>query len=88
MLMVKPAHTYLDIIYRVKTQFPHLPLAAYHTSGEFAMIKAAAEKGWLDERKAVMEIITAIHRAGADIIITYYAKEILAWMSCKNDCSV
>lgn len=80
MLMVKPAHTYLDIIYRVKEAFPHLPLGAYHTSGEFAMIKAAAEKGWLDERKGVLEVLTAIHRAGADFIITYYAKEVATWM--------
>ncbi len=80
MLMVKPAHTYLDIIYRVKEAFPYLPLAAYHTSGEFAMIKAAAEKGWIDERKAVLEILTSIHRAGADFIITYYAKEVAEWM--------
>lgn len=81
MLMVKPAHTYLDIIYRVKQNFPSLPLAAYHTSGEFAMIKAAAEKGWLDEKNGVLEILTAIHRAGADFIITYYAKEIAKWLS-------
>lgn len=80
MLMVKPAHTYLDIIYRVKEAFPHLPLGAYHTSGEFAMIKAAAEKGWVDEQKAVFEILTSIHRAGADFIITYYAKEVAGWM--------
>jgi porphobilinogen synthase len=75
MLMVKPAHTYLDIISRVKTAFPALPLAAYHTSGEFAMIKAAAEKGWLDEAAAVDEVLTSIKRAGADSIITYFAKE-------------
>ena len=80
MLMVKPAHTYLDVIYRVKEAFPHLPLAAYHTSGEFAMIKAAAEKGWVDEKACVLEVMTAIHRAGADFIITYYAKEIADWI--------
>ncbi len=80
MLMVKPAHAYLDIIYRVKEAFPHLPLGAYHTSGEFAMIKAAAEKGWIDEKKGVLEVLTAIHRAGADFIITYYAKEVAEWM--------
>jgi porphobilinogen synthase len=79
-LMVKPAHTYLDVIYRVKEAFPHLPLAAYHTSGEFAMIKAAAEKGWVDEKACVLEVMTAIHRAGADFIITYYAKEIATWL--------
>lgn len=81
MLMVKPAHTYLDVIQRVKQQFPDLPLGAYHTSGEFAMIKASVEKGWLDERKGVIEILTAIHRAGADFIITYYAKEVAQWLS-------
>lgn len=80
MLMVKPAHTYLDIIHRVKTAFPALPLAAYHTSGEFAMLKAAAEKGWIDEKHAVIEVLTAIHRAGANFIITYYAKEVAAWL--------
>lgn len=81
MLMVKPAHTYLDIIYQVKQAFPALPLGAYHTSGEFAMIKAAAEKGWIDEQKSVFEILTAIHRAGADFIITYYAKEAAVWLN-------
>ena len=80
MLMVKPAHTYLDIIHRVKTTYPDLPLGAYHTSGEFAMIKAAAEKGWIDEKKAVLEVLTAIHRAGADFIFTYYAKETAEWL--------
>jgi porphobilinogen synthase len=80
MLMVKPAHTYLDIIRRVKEGFPDLPLGAYHTSGEFAMIKAAAEKGWMDEKKSVLEILTSIHRAGADFIITYYAKEVATWL--------
>ncbi len=79
MLMVKPAHTYLDIIHRVKSEFPYLPLAAYHTSGEFAMIKAAAEKGWIDEKNSVLEILTAIQRAGADFIISYYAKEVAEW---------
>ena len=79
MLMVKPAHTYLDIIRRVKDAFPSLPLGAYHTSGEFAMIKAAAEKGWIDEKKSVLEVLTAIHRAGADFIFTYYAKEVAGW---------
>lgn len=80
MLMVKPAYTYLDILLRVKQAYPELPLCAYHTSGECAMLKAAAEKGWLDERKSVLEVLTAIHRAGADCIITYYAKEVAAWL--------
>lgn len=79
MLMVKPGHTYLDIIYQVKKAFPQLPLGAYHTSGEFAMLKAAAANGWLDEKKAVHEVISAMHRAGSDFILTYYAKELLEW---------
>jgi porphobilinogen synthase len=79
LLMVKPAHAYLDVIYRVKQAHPHIPLGAYHTSGEFAMIKAAAEKGWLDEKRAVLEILGGIRRAGADFIITYYAKEFAQW---------
>lgn len=76
MLIVKPAHAYLDIIHRVKTAHPSLPLAGYHTSAEYSMIKAAAEKGWIDESKVVHEVLTAIHRAGADFIITYYAKQV------------
>ncbi len=80
MLMVKPAHTYLDVIYRIKETYPELPLCAYHTSGEFAMIKAASEKGWMDEQKSALEILTAIQRAGADFIITYFAKEVAAWL--------
>ncbi len=80
MLMVKPAHTYLDVITRVKQAYPALPLGAYHTSGEFAMLKAAAEKGWIDERSGTLEVLTAIRRAGADFIITYYAKEVARWL--------
>ena len=80
MLMVKPAHTYLDVICRIKTEFPAMPLCAYHTSGEFAMLKAAAAKGWIDEKSSVIEVLTAIHRAGANFIITYYAKEVAAWL--------
>lgn len=75
-LIVKPAHTYLDILQRVKQAFIGTPIAAYHTSGEFAMIKAAAEKGLLDENKAIIEINTAIKRAGANIIISYYTKDL------------
>lgn len=75
MLMVKPAHTYLDVISRVKQTYPALPLGAYHTSGEFAMIKAAAEKGLICEEQAIIEILTSIRRAGADFIITYFAKD-------------
>jgi porphobilinogen synthase len=81
MLMVKPAHTYLDIISKIKTQFPAMPLCAYHTSGEFAMIKAASEKGWINEQQSALEVLTSIHRAGADFIITYYAKEVARWLS-------
>jgi porphobilinogen synthase len=73
-VMVKPAVTYLDVIARVKDAF-HFPTAAYHVSGEYAMLKAAARSGWIDEDRAMMETLTAIRRAGADIIITYYARE-------------
>lgn len=79
MLMVKPAHTYLDVIYRVKQAYPYIPLGAYHTSGEFSMLKAAAERGWVDEKKAVIEILRSIRRAGADFIITYFAKDVANW---------
>jgi len=74
-VMVKPAMSYLDIIRRTKDTF-NIPLAAYSVSGEFSMVKAAAANGWIDEERIMMEIITSIKRAGADIIITYYAKEI------------
>lgn len=73
-LMVKPASVYLDILRTLRDRFD-LPLAAYHVSGEYAMIKAAAEKGWIDERRVMLETLTSIKRAGADIIITYYARE-------------
>jgi porphobilinogen synthase len=73
-LMVKPALPYLDIIYRVKEEFD-LPVAAYNVSGEFSMIKAAARQGWLDEERVMMESLMAIRRAGADMILTYWAKE-------------
>jgi porphobilinogen synthase len=72
--MVKPAVTYLDVIARVKEEFG-VPVAAYHVSGEYAMIKAAARNGWIDEPRAMMETLTSIRRAGAEIIITYYARE-------------
>lgn len=75
MLMVKPAHTYLDMIFRVKQRFPSLPLGAYHVSGEYAMIKAAAAQGWIDEERAMLEALIAIKRAGADFMITYFAKQ-------------
>lgn len=76
LVMVKPAQLYLDVIYRVKQQFPEIPLCAYQVSGEFAMIKAAALRGWLDETKAMIESLLAIKRAGADLIITYFAKDV------------
>ena len=78
-VMVKPALPYLDIIYRVK-QETKFPLAAYNVSGEYAMIKAAAARGWLDEKRVVLETLTAIRRAGADTIITYHAKDVAGWL--------
>jgi len=75
MLMVKPAHTYLDIIYRVKQTYPFMPLGAYHTSGEYAMLKGAIMQGQIEEKRSIMEVLTSIKRAGADFIITYFAKD-------------
>lgn len=80
MLMVKPALPYLDIIRQLRDQFPERPLAAYNVSGEYAMLKAAAANGWLDETKAVLETLLGIKRAGADLIITYHAKEAAGWL--------
>jgi porphobilinogen synthase len=79
MLMVKPATPYLDVVRRVKDA-TGAPLAAYHVSGEYSMLKAAAAKGWIDERPAVLETLTSIRRAGADAIVTYYAKEAAPWL--------
>ncbi len=79
-IMVKPALAYLDVIRRVRDTFNY-PIAAYSVSGEYAMVKAAAQQGWLDEKQVVLETFTAIKRAGADIIITYYAKEAATWLS-------
>jgi porphobilinogen synthase len=79
MLMVKPATPYLDVVRRVKEE-TGAPLAAYHVSGEYSMLKAAAANGWIDERAAVHETLTAIRRAGADVIVTYYAKEAAGWL--------
>jgi porphobilinogen synthase len=79
-VMVKPALPYLDVIYRAKQTF-NVPIAAYNVSGEFSMVKAAAEKGWIDEERIMMEITTSIKRAGADIIITYFAKEIALYLN-------
>jgi porphobilinogen synthase len=78
-LMVKPALPYLDLIRRVKER-TGMPLAAYNVSGEYAMVKAAAAAGWLDERAAVLEALTSIRRAGADIVITYHALEAARWL--------
>ena len=74
LVMVKPALAYLDVLWRVKSEFG-VPVAAYNVSGEFAMLKAAAERGWLNEDCAMYEMLTAIKRAGADLIITYFARE-------------
>ncbi len=79
MIMVKPAGAYLDVISAVRQRY-HLPLAAYQVSGEYAMIKAAAQLGWLDERRAALESLVAIRRAGADMIITYFAKDAARWI--------
>ena len=86
MVMVKPAAAYLDVIHRVKQLSDRLPraggvpVAAYHVSGEYAMLHAAAERGWLDLQAAALEITTAIRRAGADLILTYFAKDLVRWM--------
>ena len=79
-VMVKPALAYLDVIARAREQFT-IPIAAYNVSGEYAMVKAAAENGWLDSRQVTIEILTAIKRAGADIIISYHAKEMAQWLA-------
>ena len=81
MLMVKPALATLDVIRQTKDAFPDRPLGAYHVSGEYAMLKAAAERGWLDERRAALEVLTSIKRAGADVVITYYAMEAARWLA-------
>jgi porphobilinogen synthase len=80
MLMVKPALPYLDVVHAVKLEYPEMPLAAYNVSGEYSMIKAAAANGWLDEARVTLETLTAIKRAGADVIITYHALEASKWL--------
>jgi porphobilinogen synthase len=80
-LMVKPALAYLDIIRQVADRHPGVPLAAYNVSGEYAMVKAAAERGWIDERAVALESLTAITRAGAQIILTYWAKDVAQWVA-------
>ncbi|MDQ7053804.1 MAG: hypothetical protein Q9P14_13270 [candidate division KSB1 bacterium] len=79
MLMVKPALSYLDIIRRVR-KATTLPLAAYNVSGEYAMVKAAAANGWIEEQRIVLELLTSIKRAGADVILTYFAKEAATYL--------
>ena len=81
MIMVKPALPYLDIIRLAADHFPGVPLAAYNVSGEYSMVKAAASRGWIDERAVVLETLTAIHRAGAEIILTYWAKDVARWLA-------
>ena len=78
-VMVKPALSYLDVIHVIKENF-NIPLAAYNVSGEYSMVKAAAQKNWLDEKSVALEILTSIKRAGADIIITYWAKDVVKWI--------
>jgi porphobilinogen synthase len=79
-VMVKPALPYLDVLRRAKDE-TRFPMAAYHVSGEYAMIRAAAQNGWLDERRAVLEVLTSIRRAGADVILTYHAKDAARWLT-------
>ncbi len=79
MIMVKPAMPYLDVIQRVREKFD-VPVAAYNVSGEYSMVKAAAQRGWLDEKRVVLEIITGIQRAGAGMILTYHAKDVARWL--------
>jgi porphobilinogen synthase len=79
MVLVKPAMPYLDIIRRARDAF-EVPVGAYNVSGEYAMVKAAAQNGWLDEKRVVLEILTGIQRAGADIILTYHAKDAARWL--------
>ena len=78
-LMVKPALAYLDVVRAVRER-TDLPLAAYNVSGEYAMVKAAARQGWIDERRVVLEALTGMRRAGADVIITYHAKDAARWL--------
>ena len=78
-IMVKPALAYLDVIRQARDRFDH-PLAAYNVSGEYSMVKAAAQMGWIDEKPITLELLTAIQRAGADIIITYHAKQVARWL--------
>jgi len=81
-VMVKPALAYLDVIYRVKQKFGY-PVAAYNVSGEYAMIKAAGQNGWIDEKRIMLEVLLAIRRAGADMILTYFAKDVARLLACQ-----
>jgi porphobilinogen synthase len=78
-IMVKPALAYLDVIAKVKQQC-NFPLAAYNVSGEYSLIKAASQNGWIDEKRIVLEVLTSIKRAGADIIISYFAPQVAQWL--------
>ena len=78
-VMVKPAMAYMDVIREARERYNH-PLAAYNVSGEYSMVKAAAQQGWIDERKVTTELLTGIKRAGADIIISYFAKDVARWL--------
>ncbi len=80
-VMVKPALAYLDVISRVRAAFPGVPVAAYNVSGEYSMVKAAAANGWLDERAVALEVLTSIKRAGAGIVLTYWAKDAAKWLA-------
>jgi porphobilinogen synthase len=80
LLLVKPALPYLDVVRATRERFPDIPLAAYNVSGEYAMVKAAAQQGWLDERQTALEILTGIRRAGADLVISYHAKDVARWL--------
>tara|TARA_Y100000590_G_scaffold234751_1_gene264294 strand:- start:296 stop:619 length:324 start_codon:yes stop_codon:yes gene_type:complete len=85
MLMVKPGLSYLDVLRKSRDNFPDYPIAAYNVSGEYSMVKAAAERGWLDEREVVLESLLAFRRAGADLIITYHALDATAWMAAADE---
>ena len=78
-VMVKPALAYMDIV-RLVRESVNVPLAAYNVSGEYSMVKAAAQRGWIDEKQAALEIVTGLRRAGADLVITYWAKDLARWL--------
>jgi porphobilinogen synthase len=80
-IMVKPALAYLDIVRQVRDALPGVPIAAYSVSGEYSMVQAAADRGWLNAQQVALETLTAIHRAGADTIITYWAKDVAKWLA-------